>query len=67
MRHRFGLVKKTHPKYEKLAGMHCARVDLAKTDGIRTHANADGHLEFFPFETFDGVEAVVDVQSPANE
>jgi hypothetical protein len=67
MRHRFGLVKKTHPNYEKLTGMHCARVDLTKTDGIRTQANAGGHLEFFPYETFDGVKAVVEVQPPANE
>jgi hypothetical protein len=67
MRHTFGRVKKTSRNYDKLTGMHCARVDLTKADGIRTHANDAGHLEFFPYETFDGVKAVVDVQPPANE
>jgi hypothetical protein len=64
LRKRFGKVKKTAPNYEKLVGMHCARLDLTKADGIRTHANADGHLEFFPYETFEGIKAVVSVHAP---
>ena len=62
---RFAAVERTSRKYKKLTGMYCARLDLASTDGIRTHANSEGHVEFFPYETFDGVKAVVDTQPPA--
>jgi hypothetical protein len=65
MRKSFGAIKKTSRNYEKLTGMHCARLDLTSSDGIRTHANSEGHLEFFPYETFDGVKAVVSAEPPA--
>jgi hypothetical protein len=62
MRKRFSSVSKTNRNYGKLVGMYCACLQVTNADGRRTHANANGHLEFHPYDAFDGVAAVLSVQ-----
>lgn len=52
----FQSLLKQHPRIKKLIGDHVAAVTISPDDGLCTHAQRNGHFDFFPY-------AITNVQS----